>query len=567
MADVLTGFTWDRSASRYRSSATGRYVARSEIVNLLGTHISGGESRIESLTRAMYEGTIAPSVYAEQMRTQLRRLHLQNAALGAGGWDRLRPADYGRIGQRLREDYGRINRLSTDVQSGNATIAQALNRANGYVGNSRIAFWETERAAQSTPEPGKVIIERRVLGAHKSCRDCLNYYAAGWQPIGVLPLPALSCACGTNCKCRMERRQVPADEAGQYVKRSLSDAIAAEAAKRAAALDAAATKKATKAKPASKEKIAKVAKQKETKVEKVEQKPTEAPSVDKASAEYAVSQLQQVEQRFADRIRIAEDARLRYERSSADLAALTRRQDEILVESANATPERRKELSAESKQINKSIKDIRKLRDTYVSDIAPAYAERAAAGRKAVYVTDPASNQLNITDRLGNVTPEARQRAIDGLNEFNKLVSQKVMDRNRISYSMLKAGQRPRYDDFFNEIYLGQTDDIATVIHELAHSIEYKSPGIIEKTKAFFERRTQGEQWQSLRELTGKQFYGEDEEARPDRFIDPYIGKNNTSKSTEILSMGLQYMYQDPIRFAREDPDMFDFIYNLVRGR
>jgi hypothetical protein len=218
VADVLTGYTWDRSASRYRSGATGRYVARNEIVNLLGTHISGGENRVEALTRAMFEGTIAPATYAEQMRTQLRRLHLQNAALGAGGWDRLRPADYGRIGQRLRDDYGRINKLITDVQNGNATIAQALNRANGYVGNSRIAFWETERAAQSVPKPGKVVIERRVLGAKKNCPDCLRYYAAGWQPIGVLPVPAIACACGTHCGCRLERRQVPADEVGQWVK-------------------------------------------------------------------------------------------------------------------------------------------------------------------------------------------------------------------------------------------------------------------------------------------------------------------------------------------------------------
>lgn len=254
MADVLTGFTWDRSAKRYRSSGTGRYVARNEIVNLLGTHISGGEGRVEALTRALYEGTIAPAVFAEQMRTQLRRLHLQNAALGAGGWDRLNSSDYGRIGQRLREDYGRINKLIGDVRDGNATIAQVLNRANGYVGNSRIAFWETERTAQSVPEPGKVIIERRVLGAHKSCRDCLNYYAAGWQPLGALPLPGLSCACGTNCKCRMERRQVTADEAGQYVKRSLADVITAAGAKRAAALDAAVAKKVAKASPTQEKK-------------------------------------------------------------------------------------------------------------------------------------------------------------------------------------------------------------------------------------------------------------------------------------------------------------------------
>lgn len=554
MPDVLTGFTWDRSASRYRSSATGRYVARSNIVDLLGTHISGGENRIQALTSAFYAGSLAPATYAEQMRTQLRRLHLQNAALGAGGWDRLGQADYGRIGQRLRDDYGRINRLIIDVQDGKISLAQALNRANGYVGNSRIAFWETERTVQSTPEPGKVIIERRLLRAHKNCRDCLNYAAAGWQPIGVLPVPAVACACGTNCKCRMERRQVLADEVGQYVKRSLPDVIAADAAKRAALLDAATAKSAAKVKPAAATKTAATS-------------PATQPVSIPGTAEHAQEQLLRVEQSFADRIKAAEDAKIRYERSSSDLATLMQRQDSILSEYGNASTERQKELSKESKQISKSIKEIRKLRDTYVSNIEPTYAERAAAGRNVVYVADPAENKINITNRLGTVDAESRRRAAEGIAEFNKLVSRSVMNGDTINYAMLKPGQRAHYDNFFNEIVIAGTDKTATVVHELAHSIEYRSPGVIEKTKAFFERRTRGEEWQSLNKLTGKTTYGEEEVAKPDKFISPYMGRRNSERSSEILSMGMQYMYEDPVKFAKEDPDMFKFIFNLLRGR
>lgn len=232
MPDVLSGYTWDRSARRYRSQATGRYVARNTVVGLLESHVNGGDQRIEALTTAFYEGRIAPSVFAEQMRTQLKRLHLQNAALGAGGWDRLTPADYGRVGQRLRTDYARITRLANDVQSGSVSLPQALNRTSGYVGNSRIAFWETDRAAQ-VAEPGMVIIERRVISARESCRDCLNYYAMGWQPVGVLPVPGVASACQTHCRCRMERRQVPATEIGAFVKKSPAQVIVEEDAKRA----------------------------------------------------------------------------------------------------------------------------------------------------------------------------------------------------------------------------------------------------------------------------------------------------------------------------------------------
>ena len=37
--------------------------------------------------------------------------------------------------------------------------------------------------------------------------------------------------------------------------------------------------------------------------------------------------------------------------------------------------------------------------------------------------------------------------------------------------------------------------------------------------------------------------------------------------ATEILSMGLEYFYRDPVKLATEDADFFAFIYNLVRGK
>jgi len=35
---------------------------------------------------------------------------------------------------------------------------------------------------------------------------------------------------------------------------------------------------------------------------------------------------------------------------------------------------------------------------------------------------------------------------------------------------------------------------------------------------------------------------------------------------SEILSMRLEYFYNDPKKLATKDPGMFDFIYNAVRG-
>ncbi len=45
-----------------------------------------------------------------------------------------------------------------------------------------------------------------------------------------------------------------------------------------------------------------------------------------------------------------------------------------------------------------------------------------------------------------------------------------------------------------------------------------------------------------------------------------YIDRNGNRYATEVLSMGLEFMYNRTAEFARRDPEMFDFIFDLVRG-
>jgi hypothetical protein len=69
--------------------------------------------------------------------------------------------------------------------------------------------------------------------------------------------------------------------------------------------------------------------------------------------------------------------------------------------------------------------------------------------------------------------------------------------------------------------------------------------------------------------LTGDRRYRATEPARPDKFVDPYVGQvyesNGTVVLTEVISTGLQWLYEDAYGFAMSDPDYFDFIWNLLR--
>lgn len=216
-SDILPGYTYDPRTRRYRSLATGRLVSRNAIMDQLGRAVMEGRDTASRLVTAFHEGKLSASAWQEQMRTALRRMHSQHAALAVGGWDRMTPRDWGRIGAALRADYARIQRLAESVQSGEVTLAQALQRVDGYVGNARAQYYRAERDRLRPSSVDNSIISRRILGASEHCPDCLDYYARGWQPVGSLPVPTENSQCGTYCQCDVIHREVAAAEVPEWI--------------------------------------------------------------------------------------------------------------------------------------------------------------------------------------------------------------------------------------------------------------------------------------------------------------------------------------------------------------
>lgn len=113
-------------------------------------------------------------------------------------------------------------------------------------------------------------------------------------------------------------------------------------------------------------------------------------------------------------------------------------------------------------------------------------------------------------------------------------------------------------------IYLGHFDTARAVVHELGHHIEDSNPTIHAKARAFYERRTAGEAARPLNDVANSTSYRPSEITRPDNFINPYMGKEY-GWATEILSMGLEYFYSEPVKLATQDPEYFNFIYSILR--
>jgi hypothetical protein len=121
---------------------------------------------------------------------------------------------------------------------------------------------------------------------------------------------------------------------------------------------------------------------------------------------------------------------------------------------------------------------------------------------------------------------------------------------------------RPSYTHILRTINIKENGSVSSAVHEIAHAIELNDYELRQSIQRFYARRTIGEDPEPL-----GGWYRDDEVTRPDKWADRYMGKAYPdSETTELLSMGLEWLYEKPRYFAMRDPEMFDFIVRLVQG-
>lgn len=120
------------------------------------------------------------------------------------------------------------------------------------------------------------------------------------------------------------------------------------------------------------------------------------------------------------------------------------------------------------------------------------------------------------------------------------------------------------------------------VVHEVAHLIEQQNPAVLAKMADLWERRTDGDKWKTLNASKKTTGYASSEITKEDKWTDSYMGKvylerfkAPTMKSkvtadqihaTELLSMGLEQLYADPLALAKSDPELFRLVVDILSG-
>lgn len=172
-------------------------------------------------------------------------------------------------------------------------------------------------------------------------------------------------------------------------------------------------------------------------------------------------------------------------------------------------------------------------------------------------------------EMVGTKSAGATQEAKKAVDWLEKVLGDIVDVRVKIDVGHTS---RAGYSPWTRTLNMGRYDKARVFVHEFGHAIENAisttySPKnhVLNASTRFWERRTAGEQFTKI-------YRGE--HGKRDKFSNHYMGKVYPNRveniqrisSTEIVSMGIEELFSNPVGFARSDPDYFDFIVDLLRG-
>ncbi len=128
-----------------------------------------------------------------------------------------------------------------------------------------------------------------------------------------------------------------------------------------------------------------------------------------------------------------------------------------------------------------------------------------------------------------------------------------------------------------SSIGVGPMDKPEAFIHEIGHVLESRVTGVHKAAKEFLQHRTADYDDQPMNDFMDEEEdkrYKPEEVGNEDDFraafgkYGGYVGKKYKASdhATEIVSMGVEKLYSDPVTFARKDPEYCAFILGLLSG-
>ena len=205
-------YRWEPTAGvsgRYRDER-GRFVASSTVRRELDRYLDAADPA-KALAEALRGRQVSLADWEVAMRRHVKNTHLNAIALERGGWANMTPADYGRAGQIIREQYGYLKGFAADIASGKQRLDGTLGaRARLYSQAGRNSYYRSKAANMSD----RVTHQRSIRGKRDSCWQCIELDRKVFRiDDPTFPLPGRR-VCNHNCGCHIEYLRL--GDSGEY---------------------------------------------------------------------------------------------------------------------------------------------------------------------------------------------------------------------------------------------------------------------------------------------------------------------------------------------------------------
>ncbi|KKM97692.1 hypothetical protein LCGC14_1165520 [marine sediment metagenome] len=196
-------YLWNERAAQYSDRKSGRFVSRQVIRDQLDKVIDASSQVMRAVSQQLRDGNIGLAEWQLEMMQQIKTTHLAGGAMQRGGWQQMTQADFGRVGQIVRNEYGFLRNFAEQIAIGEQKLDGTLvRRASLYGQQGRptyLTFWDSTAAQRGFDQ------ERSILNPAEHCAECVSEAAKGFQPIGQM-IPIGRRICRSNDRCDKEFR-------------------------------------------------------------------------------------------------------------------------------------------------------------------------------------------------------------------------------------------------------------------------------------------------------------------------------------------------------------------------
>lgn len=143
------------------------------------------------------DGKITLVEFEIEMRELLKSAHIVSASIGKGGRARMDQAAWGRVGARLKGEYGYLAKFARNLEKGTVAKAYSPNRAKRYASGVVMSYHDSVRQEYSSTGPIQV---RLITNSLEGCEECAADESRGW--VDVDDMAELGTReCGNFCLC------------------------------------------------------------------------------------------------------------------------------------------------------------------------------------------------------------------------------------------------------------------------------------------------------------------------------------------------------------------------------